>query len=102
MESVCPACNGIARISIPCRRCSALMEDRGRLEDYAQPYSPYDIDDELGEASRAGQYDVASPSMLQGASANESGRRALDTCAHLFVCPQCGSDRRLSIPRRFI
>ncbi|WP_207708767.1 hypothetical protein [Heliobacterium mobile] len=86
MEWICPACNGIARISVPCRRCSTLMEDRGRLEDFAQPYSPYDIDDELdGDMSRE---------VLQQASSHD--------CVHLFVCPQCGSDRRLEIPRQFI
>ncbi|WP_207708948.1 hypothetical protein [Heliomicrobium undosum] len=82
------------------------MEDRGRLEDYAQPYSPYDIDDQLDEAfhktlnkdSGGG----GSHGLLQGTNRPEPGNDFPEACTHLFVCPQCGSDRQLPIPRRFI
>ncbi|ABZ83045.1 hypothetical protein HM1_0428 [Heliomicrobium modesticaldum Ice1] len=71
------------------------------MEDYAQPYSPYDIDDQLDEAFQTLNKDSradGSHGLLEGTDRPAPGV----VCTHLFVCPQCGSDRQLPIPRRFI
>ncbi|KAB2952738.1 hypothetical protein F9B85_07765 [Heliorestis acidaminivorans] len=75
MEKLCPACNGLTRISIPCQQCSLLMVDQGRLEDFAQPYSPYDRDDQLG---------MTIDEEVQ--------------CLHLLLCSRCKAKRTLAIP----
>ncbi|QGG49326.1 hypothetical protein [Heliorestis convoluta] len=75
MQKLCPACNGLTRISVPCQHCSHLMSDQGRLEDYAQPYSPYDRDDQLGM------------------NIDEE-----KNCQHLLHCPDCKAERTVVVP----
>lgn len=78
MEFGCPVCNGFITLSKTCPKCGdELLEDRGTLEDYYGPYSPYDVQ-ELYE------------------SVTESGNRECN-CIHLMSCPACGYDERVGI-----
>lgn len=71
MEFLCPLCNGLSKTNKICSECGNLMEDRGRIQDYYDDYSPY---------LSYGITDV-----LDG----EPG----DICQHIFNCPICGHDK---------
>ena len=45
MEIGCPVCNGLLSIGEVCNKCSGVMEDMGRIEDFYNPYSPYEEQD---------------------------------------------------------
>ncbi len=66
MSTMCPACNGIIG-SHPSCRCGTEMTDSGPVSDYYGPYSPYSG---AGFAQR--------------------------NCVHLFTCPACGRDSRVT------
>lgn len=70
MEKVCSLCNGLEVLNIQCDFCGHMMKNQGCLSDYYGPYSPYDAVDSEGET----------------------------VCTHLFYCPHCHNDRRVSIP----
>ncbi|MQL52940.1 hypothetical protein GFC01_11850 [Desulfofundulus thermobenzoicus] len=63
----CPQCNGTERHRETCS-CGAIMRDAGPVADYYGPYSPY--------FSLAFEQPV---------------------CVHLFACPACGRDRRVTV-----
>lgn len=43
---ICPLCNGFKAVSSTCSECFQVMEDKGRIIDYFDDYSPYmEIDD---------------------------------------------------------
>jgi hypothetical protein len=54
------------------------MEDKGALQEFIDPYSPY-LSQELGE-NFAGTGD----------------------CVHLYCCPFCALDQRFSVPKQLI
>jgi len=68
--SCCPLCNGLSQVYLLCPNCGGVLEDKGRIENYFDPYSPY-----LGEELIA-ENDGAAP----------------ECCVHLFSCPLCGYD----------
>lgn len=77
MEYGCPLCNGLTKLNITCPKCGeGYMEDKGQLEDFYGPYSPYDNND---------LYD--SPALWN--------KNILEPCIHLFSCEKCGYDHRL-------
>ncbi|MDD2422237.1 MAG: hypothetical protein PHC60_03480 [Heliobacteriaceae bacterium] len=78
---ICPACNGLSPVTVPCPNCRTPLDDHGPVEDFAQPYSPYDVDNELDNL-------VAGPT---------TGR-----CCHLLVCPRCGTDHRMALSLKLI
>jgi len=79
LEIGCPLCNGLIDFSQPCPLCGSVMEDSGMLEDYFGPYSPY------------GKIELYEPDI-------ELQTTGMITCVHLFACPECGYDKRISFP----
>lgn len=76
--TLCPVCNGLTELAMPCPACGRPLDDSGRLSDYFSDYSPYrPIDD--------------------GKMTN--GIRDLETglCIHVGWCPSCRSEYRLSV-----
>ncbi|HHW01343.1 MAG TPA: hypothetical protein GXX35_00745 [Thermoanaerobacterales bacterium] len=69
----CPLCNALINVKEICPSCGSEMEDRGRVEDYFDPYNPY--------------LDKDTTSMEE--SSHE--------CIHLFACPVCGYDTRIVV-----
>lgn len=78
MEFGCPVCNGFTTISKACPHCrNELLVDRGTLEDFYGPYSPYEFK-EFYEPP-------------------EGADTAGDSCVHLLSCPACGYDERVGV-----
>lgn len=75
MEIGCPVCNGLLSIGEMCEKCRGVMEDVGRIEDFYNPYSPYEEQDRI--------------TLLQESPGN---------CIHLFSCYECGHEQNLVIP----
>lgn len=40
MQQICPVCNGMVALTVPCPDCGKMMEDQGHASDYFGPYSP--------------------------------------------------------------
>lgn len=76
MERICPWCNGLQATHDYCPRCGHVLVDKGSLQDFYGPYSPY-MEQQAGE-------DLV-----------PAGGR--DLCVHLLYCPSCGYDRRAHI-----
>ena len=74
----CPVCNGFYNLSVSCS-CGFVMQDTGRLEEYADAYSPYqDYEEELfPEQSLVREYS--------------------DNCVHLLSCSHCRKDERVTV-----
>jgi len=72
VERICPICNGLKEIKRFCPYCGQEMEERGALQDFIDDYSPY-LSKELGE-DLTQQRD----------------------CVHLYYCPACDVDVRVS------
>lgn len=73
MDFECPLCNSLIDIKELCPRCGQIMEDRGRVEDYFDPYNPY-LDKSI---------------VTMGQPSHQ--------CVHLFYCPQCDRDTRIIV-----
>lgn len=73
MDFECPLCNALINVNEACPNCGSEMEDRGRVEDYFDPYNPY-LDKDTADMSE---------------SSHE--------CIHLFACPRCGYDTRIVV-----
>lgn len=71
MEFLCPLCNGLAKMNIVCGKCGSDMEDKGRIQDYYDDYSPY---------------------LNYGLTDLQDGEPD-DICQHIFCCPVCGYDK---------
>jgi len=65
---VCPLCNGLAPLTAACPDCGYTLDNAGRREDYAGPYSPY---------GSADQYTSA------------LSLHSLEGCEHVVQCPHC-------------
>lgn len=74
MDTKCPLCNGLVNIYENCPWCQIPMENQGPIEDFFEPYNPYVAKTE---------------SKMKNIPENE--------CVHLFLCPKCGYDTRISI-----
>lgn len=71
MERICPVCNGMENLVVPCRSCGSMMADMGTARDYFGPYSPYE--------------EIALPALRSRVGLFSSGR-----CAHFLECAECG------------
>lgn len=67
MNPICPLCNGLFSSRVECL-CGQDMLDQGPLQDYLDPYSPYSS---TGEDT--------------------------PVCVHLFRCPDCYRDQRITV-----
>ncbi|GAW91795.1 hypothetical protein TherJR_2181 [Calderihabitans maritimus] len=79
LELTCPLCNGLKQFYFPCPQCSRPMEDRGALENFFGPYSPYETH----------------PLFFSSTFSEKTNLY----CVHLFACPGCGKDKRIKIRR---
>lgn len=68
MSYICPLCNGLASFMASCPDCGYVLEDAGRREDYAGPYSPYASADQYTSV-----YSV----------------QAISGCEHVVLCSHC-------------
>jgi hypothetical protein len=68
---ICPLCNGFEASSTTCQSCFQMMEDKGRVIDYFDDYSPYM---EIEDMKKIDGYELT----LQG-----------HLCAHLLYCATC-------------
>lgn len=68
MDNLCPVCNGFVELRATCTNCNHPMDDRGKLEDYYGPYSPYEENDLITATGGSGS-----------------------TCYHVAFCPKCES-----------
>ncbi|SET69169.1 hypothetical protein SAMN05660297_03167 [Natronincola peptidivorans] len=75
MELVCPICNSLSSYIVQCPFCNSEMEAQAAIQDYFDDYSTY-LDKGITE-------------MMDNVSE--------DKCLHIFSCPQCHKDRRVSI-----
>lgn len=73
--AVCPVCNSLTVVKMNCPNCGRQMTDAGKLQDYYDDYSPY----------------LAQDIYQDGYDSNDS-----EHCVHLFACPYCHYDRRLT------
>lgn len=77
MEYLCPLCNNLVEYIKHCSRCGKIMNDKGRIQDYYDDYSPY-----LG-------YNIT----------NLADNEPKDICQHIFTCPHCENDELVDIRR---
>lgn len=80
MQQICPVCNGMVVLTVPCPQCGKTMEDQGHASDYFGPYSPYE---ENIWPRLTGQVLTS----------------ALFKCIHFLKCPNCGKDTCRPISR---
>ncbi|MEO3946874.1 hypothetical protein [Gorillibacterium sp. CAU 1737] len=70
MDTICPVCNGLSRLSARCPVCGSAALDQGRMQDQFGPYSPYG-------------------SIEQASASNGLPDLALGACAHTAFCRNC-------------
>ena len=80
VDGLCPLCNGIIEYTKKCSKCGLDMEDKGRMQDYLDNYSPY--------------LNYSITDMVDGEGPN--------VCKHIFVCPICGISSSVNIDKTFI
>ncbi|MDQ0090711.1 putative RNA-binding Zn-ribbon protein involved in translation (DUF1610 family) [Paenibacillus anaericanus] len=68
MSYICPLCNGLANLNSSCPDCGTVLENMGKKEDYAGPYSPY------------GSIDQFTSVIYKHAALG---------CEHVAQCPHC-------------
>ena len=73
MEIECPLCNALINIKEYCPHCAVKLEDWGPVRDYLEPYSPY----------------LAVEMVNKGEDPT--------SCVHIFKCPLCDYDTRITI-----
>ncbi|WP_188541674.1 hypothetical protein [Paenibacillus segetis] len=47
MSYLCPLCNGLTYLGTSCPDCGTVLQNMGKREDYAGPYSPYGSADQF-------------------------------------------------------
>jgi hypothetical protein len=69
--SICPLCNGLRNVAVYCSHCQKQMEDKGKVTDYFDDYSPY--------------MDIDMMKLVDGYPKTLIRHE----CVHLFYCPHC-------------
>jgi len=77
---LCPVCNGLQSIQLPCPKCGSALQDDGKLSDAFGPYAPYVPHDE--EEEYAYSFLDAQPE---------------DSCPHIASCPSCDCQVRVQV-----
>ncbi|MBM6617763.1 hypothetical protein [Bacillus suaedaesalsae] len=72
---ICPLCNGFEVLAISCEYCHSEVEDKGRVIDYFDDYSPY--------------MEIEDMKKIDGYSQTHQDQQ----CAHLLVCPLCHQEQ---------
>jgi len=80
MQQICPVCNGMVTLNVPCSDCGKNMEDQGHASDYFGPYSPYEED---------------MWPRLTGQAAGVSSFK----CVHFLQCPLCCKQSSRSVSK---
>lgn len=83
MDFGCPVCNGLNDAHVNCSTCVHPLEDRGRLEQVFDDYSPYR---EIDDLRRTNAY-----LDLQ-----------MNQCMHLLYCPTCEQEKVIGIPEKVL
>lgn len=83
MSYLCPVCNGLQEWGPVCPSCGGTADDKGRLNDYFGPYSPYQPIEEIAMIN--GMIDAAE-----------------HRCTHVAFCPSCGELFHGAIGEQFI
>lgn len=68
MEKICPRCNNLERKVCNCEKCSAIMEDKGIIQEFSDDYT-----------------------------ANMGIRDNNEFCTHMYQCSNCNSHKRIKI-----
>jgi hypothetical protein len=74
----CPVCNGFYPLVLTCS-CGGKLEDMGRVENFADAYSPY--------------HDFQEDQFPKG----DPFKNRDQICVHLLTCPACKKDERIAI-----
>lgn len=69
---ICPVCNGFQQLKLSCQACSQTIEDKGRIMDYFDDYSPYVQIDQM---------------KLEDGYPDDYERQL---CPHFLKCSHCG------------
>lgn len=69
LEFECPLCNALITVMEICPWCQNPLEDQGPVENFFDPYNPYD----------------------------ETTMVKDDSCIHLFYCNICGYDTHITV-----
>lgn len=69
---ICPVCNGFQELKLTCPACRETLEDKGRIMDFYDDYSPYMSIDQL---------------KLEDGYKDDGLK---EQCPHLVKCPHCG------------
>lgn len=69
--NICPICNGFRKMRLCCSQCGGKLEEKGRIMDYFDDYSPY--------------MEINLMKLFDGIDTTYRNHM----CAHLFYCPQC-------------
>jgi hypothetical protein len=72
---ICPLCNGFATSTTACTSCHGMMEDKGRIIDYFDDYSPY--------------MEIEDMKKIDGYEQTQQGHE----CGHLLYCPVCNMEQ---------
>lgn len=81
---VCPLCNGLKTFETNCPSCSNEMQDKGRVVDYLDDYSPY-LEDEG----------------LKAVDGVKDSRES-HLCIHLTHCENCGFVENIKVEEQFM
>ena len=73
---VCPLCNGLRQMKVPCKRCRAMLVDKGKVTDFLDDYSAYEDIDTLQQVD---------------------GIKGHASCVHYFYCESCKWDEQIVI-----
>jgi hypothetical protein len=76
---ICPLCNGFETSATACSFCMGIMEDKGRIIDYFDDYSPYM---EIEDMKKIDGYEQT---------------KQEHECAHLLFCPACHNEQVIFI-----
>jgi hypothetical protein len=73
MEKVCPLCNNIERKVCNCEKCSAIMEDKGIIQEFSDDYT---ANMEISDNNKF--------------------------CIHMYQCSNCNFHKRIKVDKMLI
>lgn len=73
MEKICPVCNNLKKHIYTCEKCSAIMEDKGIIQEY---FDDYTADMDINDNNQF--------------------------CVHIYQCSNCNFYERINVNKIFI